>query len=449
MTQKSLSPTQESFQFNSLVKDVKIALILKFVGLLLIYLVQVFLARWMGKSEYGIYEYVISWSLLLSIPAGLGLPRTVLRLIPEYRVKQDWGRLGGIVRGSLLLTMVASFLLCLGSMGFILLLNHYGSFAYTRPLLIGIWLVPLQALVQLLLETARAMKDVILAYTPSVVIWPILLLLGGLFFYQSNHTLSSITAIKITMLMLAIALSLQLWLLWGKLKAEVEGVAPVFSYRKWVSIALVLLFEMGLKTILDQTDIVMVGSVMGPEEAGIYSATVKTAVWVAFVLQTINIVVAPIFTTLYTQGDRQKLQNLVSTVAVWIFWPSLVIALILIVFAQPVMGIFGSEFVVASFQLRILVFGQLVNALCGSVGLLMVMTGHQNQGVVVYAYAALINVVLNGILIPRFGSIGAAIATSLTMALWNIWLGTLVVKNLGIYPSIFYSFFRSRGDRQS
>lgn len=102
MVKTGLSPTQDNFKLSTLIKDVKIALILKFVGLLLTYLVQVFLARWMGKIEYGVYEYVVSWSLLLAIPAGLGLPRTALRLISEYRVKQDLGRLGGIVRGSLL-----------------------------------------------------------------------------------------------------------------------------------------------------------------------------------------------------------------------------------------------------------------------------------------------------------------------------------------------------------
>ncbi|NES88908.1 MULTISPECIES: flippase [Okeania] len=448
MTQTSLPQTQENFNLNLIIKDVKVALILKLAGLTLTYLVQVFLARWMGKTEYGIYEYVISWSLLIAIPAGLGLPRTALRLIAEYQVKQDWGRLRGIVRGGWLLTVLTSFGLSLASTGLILLLNHYHTFAYATPLLIGIWLVPLQALVQLQLETARGMKDVTLAYAPSEVIWPILLLLGGWFFWHKNHALGSITTIELAMLMLAIALSFQFWQLWSKLNKEVEVTTPVYCYREWIDIALVLLLQVGFKTILSQTDIVMVGSLIGPEQAGIYSAAVKTAIWVAFILQTINIVVAPVFTELYTQNDQQGLQNLVSKVTVWIFWFSLAIGSILIVFAQPVMGLFGPEFIVAHWQLKILVLGQMVNALCGSVGLLMVMTGHQNQAVVVYGYTALINIVLNGILIPIFGSIGAAIATGLTMAMSNIWLTVLVFRNLGIYSSVFYSFFQTEGDRQ-
>ncbi|MEM1170489.1 MAG: polysaccharide biosynthesis C-terminal domain-containing protein, partial [Cyanobacteria bacterium P01_H01_bin.35] len=156
---------------------------------------------------------------------------------------------------------------------------------------------------------------------------------------------------------------------------------------------------------------------------------------------------APTFTTLYVQGDRQELQKLVFKVTVWISWFSLAVASILIIFAQPIMGLFGSDFVVGHWQLKILVLGQLVSALCGSVGTLLIMTGHQNQAVFISGYTALINIVLNGVLVPIFGAIGAAIATSLTIAMWNIWLSFLVIKHLDIYPSIFYSFFQSKGDR--
>ena len=42
-----------------------------------------------------------------------------------------------------------------------------------------------------------------------------------------------------------------------------------------------------------------------------------------------------------------------------------------------------------------------MNALCGAVGLLLIMTGDQNQVVFIYGYATLINIVLNGVLISQ------------------------------------------------
>lgn len=43
----------------------------------------------MGRTEYGIYEFVMSCSLLLAIPASLGLPHTVLRLI-QLQIWETW-----------------------------------------------------------------------------------------------------------------------------------------------------------------------------------------------------------------------------------------------------------------------------------------------------------------------------------------------------------------------
>jgi O-antigen/teichoic acid export membrane protein len=85
-----------------------------------------------GHKAVGIYEYVISWSLLLGIPAGLGLPNTVLRLLSEYRVKEDCGHLRGIVRGSQLLTILAGVLLCWFAGAFICVLNSFYSFTYAN-----------------------------------------------------------------------------------------------------------------------------------------------------------------------------------------------------------------------------------------------------------------------------------------------------------------------------
>ena len=112
----------------------------------------------------------------------------------------------------------------------------------------------------------------------------------------------------------------------------------------------------------------------------------------------------------------------------------------LILFADRVLGLFGSDFVAARWEMTILILGQLVNVGAGSVGYLMEMTGHHKKCAYVFGCSALLNLVLNGILIPTLGIMGAAIATAVTMALWNIWLHQLVVKHIGVQPSIISTF---------
>ncbi|NES42476.1 flippase [Moorena sp. SIO2C4] len=440
-TQDTPGQEQKSRQLDFLAKDTLIALTIQAFGLVLTYAVQVCLARWMGKTEYGIYEYVISWSMLLGIPAALGLPRTVLRLLSEYRVKEDWGHLRGLVRGSWLLTLLVGVLLSLGAAGVIWVLNSFHNFSYATPLLIGLALVPLQALTVLQLETTRAMGDITLAYAPSRIIWPIWVLCGGFLLFDANHSLDSLPMIEVAELLLSAVLLFQLWLLWEKIDREIEPVTPVYSYQQWLGIARILLLQQSFGVILNRTDILMVGSIIGPSEAGIYNAALKTSMWVCFTLQVVNMVVAPLFASLYAQKDMQGLQKVVSRVTLWIFVPSIVIALSLIVFSKPVLSIFGSGFTAASWSLKILIVGQLVSALCGSVANLMVMTGHQNKSVIVVGCTVLLNIVSNAIAIPMFGIIGAAITTSLTVIVSNVWYSILVVKYVGVRPSVFYSLF--------
>ena len=59
---------------------------------------------------------------------------------------------------------------------------------------------------------------------------------------------------------------------------------------------------------------------------------------------------------------------------------------------------------------------------------------------VVFGVAAAINLILNVLLIPLFDSLGAAIATTISLVLWNIALSILVMKYIGVRYSIFYNF---------
>ena len=441
MTQTSVTNSAESIQIWDLARDTGVALIIQVGGVSLTYLLQVVLARWMGKTEYGIYEYVMAWSLLLGIFAGLGLARTNLRLISEYRVREDWGRLRGLFKGSCSIVFIAGCLIALVGTGILLLIDPARHFAYTNPLLIGVWLIPLQGLVQLQLEASRALEDVTLAYAPYQIIWPVLILCGGLLVMESDIPIASMPMLSLATGLLVVVILGQRLLIGSKIDKEFEPADPIYDYKEWFGISLVLLLQGSFIVILNQTDIVMVGNFLGPEQAGTYSAAIKTAMLISIILQTVNTVVAPAFVSLYYQDDLVGLQKIVATVTAWIFWPSLVLGILFMTFSHAILGVFGPGFLTVDWELKILVLGRVLDAVCGSVGCLMVMTGHQNQSVVVFGVAAAINLILNAVLIPIFGSLGAAIATTLSLVMWNIALSILVMKYIGVRSSIFYNLF--------
>ena len=96
------------------------------------------------------------------------------------------------------------------------------------------------------------------------------------------------------------------------------------------------------------------------------------------------------------------------------------------------LGWFGDAFVVGATCLVWLAVGQVVNALCGPVMYLLNMTGHERQAQRIVWIAAIGNLAMNVWAIPRFGIEGAAVATALSMALWNVAAAVAVKRLLGL-----------------
>ncbi len=442
---KTLStPVSSSLQIQSLARDTIIAIIIRVAGFVLTYLLQICLARWMEEVQYGIYAYVYSLTFLLSILACVGFPYSILRFIPQYQVTEEWGLLRGIARLSWLVNFLFGVGIALIGMGVIWGINFYHTFVYATPLMFGIWLVPLFALILLQQSLARALGDITLSYSPYFIFVPVLALFSAFVLFEIHHGLSGIEVIGVMMVVLLVLILGQLWLIRAKFKQTVEKAEPEYAWKEWFKVTAAMWLITGSGIVLQQTDVIMVGSILGPEDAGVYDVAVKTSLWVSFVLQTVNMVAAPEFSRLYKQNDQQGLQQATSAIAVWIFWPSLIISTTLVLFAPIVLNIFGSEFVGGSRSLQILAIAQLFNSFCSSVGFLMTMTGHQNQASVVYGMAALLNVILNAIAIPLFGIMGAAIATAISIVVWNVWLTLLVIKHVGINPLASASLFPNK-----
>jgi len=76
-----------------------------------------------------------------------------------------------------------------------------------------------------------------------------------------------------------------------------------------------------------------------------------------------------------------------------------------------------------------------VNAATGSVGNLLTMSGHERDAARGFVFAAVLNLVLNVLLIPAYGIVGAAVAAAISLISWNLILAALVYRRLGIHST--------------
>ena len=86
----------------------------------------------------------------------------------------------------------------------------------------------------------------------------------------------------------------------------------------------------------------------------------------------------------------------------------------------------------------ILLLGQIVNVVSGSVGNLLNMSGNEKDLNNVAILAGILVTILNFSLIPVFGVLGAAISTAIAISFQNISAAFYVKKRLGFNVYLFW-----------
>lgn len=168
------------------------------------------------------------------------------------------------------------------------------------------------------------------------------------------------------------------------------------------------------------------------DEVGIYTVAVKVATLLNFCLQAVNSILAPKIAQKFAAAENKDYQSLITLATNIIFVISVFVAILILIFNQTILGFFGEEFKSAKNLLFLLCIGQIVSSYCGSVGVVLQMTGKQ----VVYQYFMLAALVLNLILMftltPIYGAFGAAIASISSMIFWNLGGALYLKKRLKI-----------------
>lgn len=161
------------------------ALAIQILNIGINYTVNVLLARWIGVSDYGVFQYTFTICSVLAFLAGFGVSGAVLRFIPEYIVKQDWQHLRGILQSSWIQTLVVGVIISGCSTIWLLWQNTLFQVKNIMSLLLGVWGVPLIALLRLQQDTARALRQIILAFAPLQLVYPTLLIGISFFLVKS------------------------------------------------------------------------------------------------------------------------------------------------------------------------------------------------------------------------------------------------------------------------
>ncbi len=414
--------------------------VVKVAGAGLGFVSHIILARALGVGGYGTYVYVYTWMMILSQFSKFGFHNSLVRFVPEYKVNGEWGLLKGILRQSAQIMSILSGLLAVT----VILAGIYcPSFMGVKRIptfLVGALGVPFLALLGYEKGVLRGLKHVVLADLPQMTLRPAFLvfLIATVLWFSGAKSLPPATAMGMHTAALCLAFTAGLAFIYV---TKPEGIQrhsqSEYDTRKWFSVTLPLLVIASMHLLSRQTSLLMIGFLGGDEVVGLFGAAMRISKLVVFGVLAANMIVAPIVAELYHDGKHTELQRLLKLGAWAIFVCTGLFSLFLVFCGPFVLQLFGETFQQAYMPLLVMLSGLIVNSMCGVVGNVMMMTGHEKCAAVIVGLAVGLNLLLCFLLVPGYGAIGGAIAMSVSMIFWNLAMVFYVLWEMELNPTIF------------
>lgn len=406
----------------------------------------IFLARVLGPEHYGIYAYAMAAVTLLAVPSALGLPALIVRQVSAYRASDDWALLRGLLRRSNQMVALVVTVLTLVAVLLAWLLAPRLPEQGLATFLVALTMVPLLAFATLRVAALQGLHHVVLAQLPEALLRPGLFLAGAVALYAVlGRQFDPVWAMIAHATATAFAFAVGAWLLTRRRPVQSRQAPPRYRTREWLVSAWPMLFVTGANMAHIHIDLLMLGLFTTSHDVGIYRVASRGAEIVLFVLIAANLTAAPVFSNLYYRNQRVELQRVVTLTVRMVTAFALPVALFLMLWGEPLLRLlFGEAYVGAALALAILAGGQLVNAGLGSVGTLLNMTGHERASARAAAVSVTANIALNASLIPLWGINGAAVATAISIALWNVLMALAVRRHLRIDVTALAGLLRPR-----
>lgn len=405
--------------------------VVKVAGVLAAFAVAVLLARALEPAGYGLYAYAFALMSVIGIPTQLGLPHLVVRQTAIAVDARDSDAVLRVWRWSAAASLLAAATI-IGVSLVVLWLLPQALGGARGPFLWALALLPLIAFGNLGAGALRGLGRVTTGLAAEHVVRQVLFLSLIVTLVVAAGGLDARTAM-VAHVAAAGGAAAFAWVRATSVRLPSGGAVASGFGSLWLRSALLLGIVSAAHLVNMRLDILMIGALLDAADVGVYQVAQSGANLVALGASAAGLVAAPEFARLHARADTAALQALCKRAARFALLVSAPAALALILVGAPLVGIaFGDAYRPAAAPLAWLAAAQLLSAAFGPVGVLLNMGHHEAVTVRGVATAAVVNVVLNAVLIPTLGISGAAIATAVSVVVWNVLLWRAARRLLGV-----------------
>lgn len=412
-------------------REASASTLVRFLSIGMAFIMHLVLARILKLENYGIVVYVEAYILILSVVAKAGLDDVLVKYVPIYFQGAQWSFLRGLLKATMLWSLLLASLVTAVSAGVVMML--VGPGALRTAFLLALLSLPFHVITGLMISSVRAMGHAAMAVLPLALIRPFVTIAAGFSGWlllgdsiEAWHGIVFLFAGLIAAITAAsIMVSRTLW-------KKVPSGKSEHRFREWGLMGINVWFISAFELALHQTDIVMVGMFLGMRAAAVYSVGVRISRIVLFGQGGIAEIAAPLFAGLHAKGAAGKLQSLIHVAGRGILLYSLPCVIAILIGGRWILALFGVGFAEGYLVLLILVLARMISAITGPSHLLLMMTNYEALVCRLLAGMLVANIVLNYYLISVIGISGAALATFITTVCWKGLLTLEVKKHMGL-----------------
>ncbi|MDB2354658.1 MATE family efflux transporter [Flavobacteriaceae bacterium] len=396
-------------------------------GIVLMFLLSLFLTNSFSAEIVGQYDFVRSFLMILSGASLLGTNQAIIYYSGILTSKKSFGSIKSIYFKMNFLILIACAilyapLLVIDKEIINQIFNKQGAYELVSLSLQGL---VFYSITMLNIDTIRALKHTLISegfrnifrYTPFFIFSIILYIIDSpeylvLWFIYSFVVIFVISTVVVYFFLFN--------------KNFPKSAAHNFSSTEILRASYPMALSAISYFLMQSTDVLFISAYDTFESVAYYSIAVKLATVTALALISVNIVIAPKIASIYNDKNFYQLKLILKKATRMNVVISLPIIIILLFFSEYVLSTFGSNYILAKNALWILLIAQFFNSITGPSALYLNMTGRQKKLNVILVISLLINVLLNIILVPDFGMLGAAISTTTSFVISKILASALV-----------------------
>lgn len=408
------------------------SMIVKLVGMIAGLMASIILARILGVEGIGTINLINKVGAILLIFSLFGFRQAVIKYVAISKSKKRNQDVFSTLKISLLFNGGLSVIIAgIGAVSLPWIISFFSNNQdLYYPFLIGYLMLIPQTLARIFAAALNGYGKIWQSTLVDQALGSIILLISLSACWMFSVPLTVISVLLLYALSRVLQLAI-IWLVWKHYFKFKINIKKRLKLQPLLRMGLPMLLVSGTLVISSNIDSIMVGSIASIYDLGLYSIGARLALLNSFFLIVSNASIGPKIAELYDNNSIGALSIMVKNTTIALICFALISLLIFVLFGKYILNFWGSEFIYAYPILITLSIGQFFNISTGCSGLLLTMTGHEKVHGYISLSSLLLNIILNIVLISKYGALGAAITTAITISSENL-IKLFFVKKLMI-----------------